>query len=530
MPSLAHPASPPAAIDRLLEVDTLTGSLRLYVPVQIAQKAVSLLRVLLLMYLFRNVQDQYNLLGLGTMLMGVLAPVLALGANNGMVRYAPLYETHRLLGRFYRRTLYPLVGLAVVCFAGGMMAARPIAAVVVMNWQVTGPQLTICQWALASALLMAIYYHLLGLVYGLRTYRLASLAEATYCVSFAVLAVAAVAVRAEAVWALVAHVASLVVTLAVVWPLVRLAVGRVEAGAAPVPGPAAELAVADAPAELPSPAGGDAAARLSRPLRQVLGFGLSALPGALLIMALTYLSYWLVNGTLRDDDQSAVFYAWLQLGQMALLMTNAAWVVASSHAVKRWEQQGPREGMGHLLFSYKMLSLATMTLAIVIYLTAPIWSLVLPEKYRSGSMLMGPMLMFFQSMAQLALLTTLARLRERPIIGSICAAACGLGNVLLALWLIPDYGLSGAALAAGLGTLLGGNLVAGLYFLLSRTRIDAGSMLLLWSPAVMLLSAPWAALAWLAVLAAAAATPIILSPGQKRRLLQRARGLLGRQR
>ena len=112
--------------------------------------------------------------------------------------------------------------------------------------------------------------------------------------------------------------------------------------------------------------------------------------------------------------------------------------------------------------------------------------------------------------------------------GSICAAACGAGNVLFALWLIPQHKLMGAAWAAGLGTLLGGNLVAGLYFLLSRTRIDVGSRLLLWSPAILLLSAPWAALVWFCVLNVAVATPIFLSSSQKHRLLQRARGLLGR--
>jgi hypothetical protein len=171
-----------------------------------------------------------------------------------------------------------------------------------------------------------------------------------------------------------------------------------------------------------------------------------------------------------------------------------------------------------------------MTLTVAMYVTAPWWSLALPATWREGSNLLGGLLMFFQVMTNLAILTILARLHERPIVIALCALAGGAANAALALWWMPSMGSRGAAWAAGVGMYTGGLAVTAAYFALTRPRLSAGTYLVLGAPAILLAGPLAAGAIWLAVLAAGLATPLLLDNAQKQQFARRARALFARRR
>jgi hypothetical protein len=129
--------------------------------------------------------------------------------------------------------------------------------------------------------------------------------------------------------------------------------------------------------------------------------------------------------------------------------------------------------------------------------------------------MLGGLLMFFQCVANLALVTMLAKLQERPGVISLVALAGGLANAILAWWWMPQWGAVGAAWAAGVGMLVGGGLATAAYLVAVRTRLHAGTYLVLACPVLLVLPAWLAALVWLIVCVMAVATHQVFSRPQK---------------
>ena len=92
-----------SALSRLLKVGSIAESMGVYLPAMILQKAVGLLRVVLLVYLLSDAPGEYGLWGIGVMVFTVAAPLLTLGASQGLIRYVSFYEARQRLTEFYRR-------------------------------------------------------------------------------------------------------------------------------------------------------------------------------------------------------------------------------------------------------------------------------------------------------------------------------------------------------------------------------------------------------------------------------------------
>jgi hypothetical protein len=138
--------------------------------------------------------------------------------------------------------------------------------------------------------------------------------------------------------------------------------------------------------------------------------------------------------------------------------------------------------------------------------------------------------MLFAVLAQLALMTIIARLHERPWIIAAAALAGGAATVLLAQFvLMPKWGPAGAAWASGIGVYAGAGAVTTAYFLAARLRLSASTLLVLAAPIILILPPLPLALALATLIALAATTPAIFTHEEKRTLHQSARQLMRRQ-
>ena len=119
----------------------------------------------------------------------------------------------------------------------------------------------------------------------------------------------------------------------------------------------------------------------------------------------------------------------------------------------------------------------------------------------------------------------LARLRERPIIISLCALFAGLAGALLVRRWIDPWGLAGAALGSDVGAFVGGGIVAVAYFLLGRIRLGVGTWVVLACPILLVLPAWAAGAAWAVVLILVVATRLLFGADEKALLLEKLRSL-----
>jgi len=242
-------------------------------------------------------------------------------------------------------------------------------------------------------------------------------------------------------------------------------------------------------------------------------------------LAAPFVGYVVVNRKIGGAE-AGVFAAWMLLAQVAYFVANAAWQVVYSHAARQQEDDAGA-ALARLRTSYKALALLWLTASVALYVAEPLWMYVLPAEYRPGRGLFGGLLMLYAVMTQMAILTMVARLMERPTVIAWSAAVGGAVGAVLAWWWTPASGIgTEAAWAGGVGMLAGGSVVAGAWFALRRVRVGARTYAVLLSPAILLAGwvNPWLAGACLlALLAAAVFTPAIFSREEKRDIARRLR-------
>ena len=480
----------------------MAESLGTYVPAMAVQKALGLGRTLLLAWLLH--EAQYGLWGVAMMVFVVAGGLVNLGAKHGLIRYVSAHESRGQIAAFYRlmRVRIPVIvlaALAVALAASGPITRHIIAsrATAASRWE---PLLPICWAALANAGAMALYHSVLAFASGLRMYRLTSVMELGFSVLFTAFGIAAAVTARTALAVLLAHLAAVGVTLAAGLCLLHAGVAEVSRSR-PVESRGLEGAFG-----------------------RVLRFGLTAMAGVLLWTIVPYVGLQMAN---RQFPKAAIaaLALMMQLSQPILFLASASWTVIFSHVARQWES-GDRPGAQAMLATaYKAIAMATMTLTVALYAAAPLWLRILPAKYHAGRDLLGGLLLLFQVIGQLSLVSMLARLRERPIIISLCALFAGLAGALLVRRWIDPWGLAGAALGSGVGAFVGGGIVAVAYFLLGRIRLGVGTWVVLACPILLVLPAWAAGAAWAVVLILVVATRLLFGADEKALLLEKLRSL-----
>ena len=480
----------------------MTESLGTYVPAMGAQKAIGLGRTLLLAWLLH--EAEYGLWGVAMMVFVVAGGLINLGVKHGLIRYVSAHESHGQIAAFYRLMRFRVVAVALAALAVSLVASGPITRYVIASRAATTERyellLPVCWAALANAGAMALYHSVLAFASGLRMYRLASVMELGFSVLFTAFGIAAALTARTALAVLLAHLAAVMATLAVGLCLLHAGVAEVSRSR-PVESQGLEGAFG-----------------------RVLRFGLATMAGVLLWTTVPYVGFQMAH---RQFGKTAVatYAVMMQLSQPILFLSSASWTVVFSHVARLWES-GDRPGAQTMLeTAYKAITVATMTLTIVLYAASPLWMRILPAQYQAGKGLLGGLLLLFQVIGQLSLVSMLARLRERPIVISLSALSAAAAGALL-VWRWMDHsGLSGAALGSGVGAYLGGGVVAGGYVLLGRIRLGMGTWIVLACPILLVLPAWAAAAAWVVVLIPAAMTGLLFTPQEKAVLREKLRSL-----
>jgi O-antigen/teichoic acid export membrane protein len=542
----------PLALKSLFKVGSMTQSLGVYLPATVLQKGLGLGRTLLFIYLLKNAMPQYGLWGVASMIFSVGALVVTLGTHLGLQRYTSLYEARGQFRLFYRRVLRA-VPLIIALVTAAALAASPIITklAVASKGNAAGAadiphaqELTACILAIINAMLLALQFNMLSLMYGLRAYRLVSALDIFFSIAFTVLGLAAAWVSPTAASLLAAHGISLAATVALGMILLHRGMDTLlggTGGGTPVRavGSSTCLGTVDDPNKL---MGGTPMPRETGIVAQLLRYGWVAAVANLLWMSLGYVSPYLINRDYGKEEVS-LYWAFFVFSQTIVFLADAIWGVVLAHVAKHWETQGRDAALQTLQTVYKAAALAILAVAVIIYVSSPLWVKILPAKFQGGLGLLGGQLMLFATLAQLALMTIIARLQERPWIIAAAAAAGGAATALLAQFvLMPIWsatggaagGAIGAAWAGGLGVYAGAGAVTILYFQIAKLKLTPGTLLILAAPAILalpLILPTWTLAPALAILILlAAATPAIFSNEEKQTLRHSARQLLGRQR
>ncbi len=531
-------------LPRLLKVGSMTEALGVYVPAMVFQKAVGLGRVVLFFQLLAHAQAQYGLWSLGMMIVAVGGPVATLGANHGLIRYVSAYEAAGTLGAFYRKVRWWMLlgALGVTGLALALSGVITRWAILSSSQMGGGAELYgseplwICWAALANVFASAVYFNALSFLIGMRAYRAVSAVEVLFSIVFTALGLGALWLSASGLALLTAHLLSLLVAIVICAALTELAIRHAAAPTAQevsgqgkvhlqAPGEAEEMlpAVPIEP-DLASPVSD----RLQGAFARLLKFGFLAMIGNLLWLVVQNISLVLTNRHFGHASVG-VYRFYMQISQPVFFLGSAAWAVVFPHVVKRWDGPGREAALQTLETGYKAIVMVLMALTVGIYATSGLWVQVLPEA-RPGLAMLGGLLMFFQVLSNLAMMTMIAKLQERPLVIAAAALAGGAANVLLAWWWMPqaEYGPAGAAWAAGVGMYIGAGTVTAIYFVLCPLKLTPATYLVMASPVLLLLPPLAAGLIWVGVLVLALVTPWVFDARQKKLLRRSLLHLVGK--
>ena len=505
----------------------MSGALGVYVSASVAVKAVGFLRTLAFVHLLAEAPREYNVWTIGLLVFTLAGTALCLGANQALTRYVSVVQARGELAVFLRRVAGPLAAVPVVLAVPVWLAAGEIASwLTSAGSAVTSADVRVVRLAVLNGVLLAMYLQVMGVLYGLRTYRLASVVELSGTVLFTVVAVVWLATTRRGEDLLWGHLACLAVSVAAgAWLTSRAARGEgvspsCLAGVPPARGSETGLAFSSDQSSGTHNAGETPAPHVrASEFWGLLKFGLPALAGQLAWLGAPFVGYVVVNRRI-GGDQAGVFASWMLLAQVAYFAANAAWQVVHSHAARQQEDDA-EAAMARLRTSYKALALLWLAASVALYLAEPLWVHVLPAEYRPGRGLLGGLLMLYAAMTQMAILTMIARLMERPAVIAWSAAAGGAVSAVLAWWWTPAHGVGvEAAWAGGVGMLFGGSAAAAAWFALRRVRVGARIYVVLLSPAI-LLAGPWLSTVCLLVLAAVAIfTPAIFSREERQEIFR----------
>jgi O-antigen/teichoic acid export membrane protein len=260
----------------------------------------------------------------------------------------------------------------------------------------------------------------------------------------------------------------------------------------------------------------------------MMGYGFVSLVAVMLWNINSHISFYLVNRKLTESD-AGVYFAYLRLAQTIFMIGNAAWAVLLVHVARRWETGCRVIALYILETAYKAIALAIMTLTIIVYVTSPWWTVLLKPEYRPGIVIVGPLLMSFQVLVNMAFMTMLAKIHERPSVIVLTAALGGVANVLLVYCWI-DRGILGAAYGAAFGMLTGVGIVCILYPLLSKTKLHLTTYAMIIIPLLLLLPKIWCSVVWVMILISVIFSPFVFDKEQKKDLIDGMKQMLSRAR
>ena len=489
----------------LFNADSLPGNLGLYSLATILFRSVSLLRMVILTWLLGPAM--FGLVSLGLAFINIGWSVVLLGAPSALERYIPLHQNNGQLRPFLRRLLPICIAIAAL---GTILLAfniRPLSSLIFsraadstqQTYQADLPKLTAA--CLAALFASSCFNTLISCLKGLRFFRAVAVLESSQSVLFTLLAVLLLLGHRHPFIVFSAQAVTFIILAVTVGSLLLSHLRRCPDQNKPL----------------------DSSSYLYR----FTAFAFWGLPGTITWTILLAFPLWYLNRTFGPDI-AGTYAAYFTLLNAVFFLSMPFWSVMNIHTVRRWVRAEYDQAKATVELAFRAFSLSLLFVCLLLTLCAPLLRLLFPAGFASGASYVRFLCVPPLLAANFGLIHLLAALLEKPSL-RVLALAFGTVIVLMTgLFLIPQYGITGAALAGALG--LGSATVAGLFLLLlRRCTVSLPTHLVLACPALLLIpNRLLMIIAFGLLLTLVVFTPLFFAAPEKLRLIDSARGLFKR--
>ncbi|MBI4579060.1 MAG: oligosaccharide flippase family protein [Planctomycetes bacterium] len=534
-----------AGSHRLFRPESASRSLGFYIPATAAARAIGLARGILLARLIS--EHEFGLFQITILTINVLNPLCALGLNEGITRYVPMYETRGTLRPYLRRVVPFIAAVALLTSAILFAAAQPVGRLIYATVPASGggpgadPE-AVATWtgltriAAGTTFGIVVYFLLLAILKGLRMFRAVSLLELLNNLLFTLLTIVVACSGRPTAGAMTACGLASVVLLVPLFafPMRRTIVdtpSRSESRASTsTTSTDEERAAGFIPAHdeidvpfLASQPSGEVTADATAPIVQLLRFSFWAAVTAVIWQALQYYPMWFLQKT-HGPSVTAVFGGVRLITQAVVVGAVTVVAVVQTSVTKTWEAEGHAPADRRLRLAYKATSLLMLVGCVAFAAAAGPIMRLFPRSYGIGVAIVPLCLMFFLISGHLTFLAIHFALIEK-MRHLLWPWALGLvGNAVFGLLLVspripPAQALVGAAWAGNLG-ITAGLLVTVWLLYRERRPIDIGTIVL-WAAIYVLALPVWTQLIGTAlILLLAAASPAIFTREEKHEIRQ----------
>ncbi|NIA06711.1 MAG: oligosaccharide flippase family protein [Actinobacteria bacterium] len=487
----------------LFYADSLSGSLPLYSAAHILFRVVGLIRMILFTWLLGK--DQFGVFSVALAFTNLTASMVLLGTPSALERYIPLYQNTHNLKAFLRRLIPLCLLIAVV---GTVLLATNVGAVSSAVFSLTAralpsPEAMQAFFQLTAVCIAAIFaaacFHMvISCLKGLRFFRAVAAMELGHAFFFTGLAVVllsgfickpAVVLAAQALsMALLAGIFG----LALIFSLRRT--------------PSQDESLAS-----------------TGYLSRFTSFAVWGLPSTITWRLLIWVfPIWYLNRKV-GPGASGVYQAYFTLANSIFFLSVPFWSVMNIHAVRSWVQARYEQTRSTVEVGFRAFSLLLLAICLVLTLAAPLLRYVFSADFAAGAHYVRLLCLPALLAANFGLVHLLSHLLERP---SLRVLALTFGVVVLLIagyFLIPAYGITGAALSGALGLAVATFL--GLILLSSRRySLSVSSWIVLFCPALLLISNHYLlVVSFMVLISLAVFSPLLFSAQDKRYLIDSCR-------
>ena len=488
----------------LFYADPLSSSLPLYTAAHIIFRLVGFARMVLFTWLLGK--DQFGVFGVALAFTNITASMVLLGAPSALERYIPLYQNTHHLKAFLRRIIPLCLLVAVV---GTALLATNVSAVSSVVFSLTMPdpetmqaffQLTaVC---IATIFAAACFHMVISCLKGLRFFRAVAAMELGHAFFFTGLAVLLLLGLARQPVVVLSTQALSMALLAGIFGLALFF-------------------------NLRSTPGQDASLASTGYLSRFTGYAVWGLPGTITWRLLLAFPLWYLNRKVGPGT-TGIYWAYFRLIQSIFFLSVPFWSVMNVHAVRSWVQARYEQTRSTVEVAFRAFSLLLLTLCLVFTLAAPLLRHLFPADFAPGAHYVRLLCLPALLAANFGLVHLLTHLLERP---SLRVLALAFGTVVLLISgyvLIPQYGITGAALSGALGLAVATFL--GLIMVSSRRySLSVPSWIVLFCPALLLIRNHYILVAsFIALILVVISSPLFFSASEKRYLIDSCRDFLAR--
>lgn len=430
---------------------------------------------------------EYGVFTLGMSFFPVAVAIAKLGIPSSFSRYIAQYELKGVLRDFLRRT-YGLIALG----AAGIGLVSLLVAPQIARWGYGSSQYT--GVVLLCALIVApyVFYESLDATFvGLRTFKLQSLLKFGHFVIFTLLGIVLVLVYRRAQPLIASYLAATVVVVLFYGGVLARHVRQDQAQQGPLNEPGF--------------------------YRKIFSFSVPYIVSPVVFIMFCFTDRWML-ARLMDLQHVGIYSAATRFSELVYSFGRIADNVLSPNLSRMWEEGERDRAMRFLNMSTKVNTLLLLAGSLVLFwLKDLIIPLFFGDKYLGSLPVIGILLMFaiFQTIG--TTISGFVILIEKTYILPV-SHVLGLGaNLALNLFLIPKYGILGAAMAC---TISSAFIVVVLMAWLAREglKISWSTLAVSVLPLLLLLSGPPAILLALALLLVILRTDWVLD-GSERKLL-----------